>query len=474
MGADGVLTLPAGWAPRGYQDALWRYLIGGGRHAVAIWHRRAGKDDLSLNYTAVAAHQRTGSYVHMLPEYSQARKALWDMVSPHSGKRRIETSFPADFIETIRENEMFIRFKNGSTWQLAGSDNYDSLMGTSYAGIVYSEYALSNPSAQGYFSPILAENNGWEIFITTPRGHNHAEAMLRHGRKAKGWFAEVLTARDTDVFTVETLDDELNRMVELHGPDYGRSLWMQEYMCSFDAAIPGSVWGDCLDRAQQAGRIGVVPIEAGRRVNTAWDLGRTDATAIWWYQVFGGEVRIVDYHEANLKDLPYYRDVLVSKAKERGFTYDTHWLPHDARARTLAAGGKSIHQQMIEFGVGRIVIAPRLDHQDGIQAARATFPYVWVDAVRCEKGLEVLRNYHYEWDEEKRVFSNMPAHDWSSHGSSAFRTLALSWKPPKGPPRDAVTSNIPTADGNLSGQSFGAMVKRHLAKAKRQRTEFRI
>lgn len=465
----GEIQLPNGWAPRPYQEPLWDYLLGGGKHAVAIWHRRAGKDDLALNATIVAAHERVGSYVHMLPQYSQARKALWDMTSVHTGKRRIETAFPAELIETVRENEMFIRFKNGSTWQLAGSDNYDALMGTSYAGIVYSEYALSNPSAQGYFSPILAENNGWELFITTPRGHNHAESMLKHAKKAKGWFGQVIPASETDVFTEETLRAELDRMVELHGPDYGRSLYLQEYMCSFDAAVPGSVWGDCIDRMQQSGRLGVVPLEPGRSVCTAWDLGRTDATAIWWYQVFGGEIRVIDYHEANLKDLPYYRDVLVEKAKERGFTYDTHWLPHDARQRTLAAGGKSIQNQMIEFGVGRIVIAPRLDHMDGIQAARATFPYVWMDAVRCEKGLEVLRNYHYEWDEEKRVFSNVPAHDWSSHGSSAFRTLALSWRPPKGPPRPGV-SDVPTEAGSWNNQSFGAIVRRHLAKARRART----
>lgn len=466
---ESLTMLPSGWAPRPYQDALWTYLIGGGRHAVEIAHRRWGKDDISLNFSAVAAHQRTGSYVHMLPEYSQARKALWDMVNPHTGRRRIETAFPAGFIETIRENEMFIRFKNGSTWQLAGSDNYDALMGTSYAGIVYSEYALSNPSAQGYFSPILAENGGWEIFITTPRGHNHAEGMLRHARKTKGWFGEVSTAKDTNVFSETTLLDELNRMVELHGPDYGRSLFYQEYMCSFDAAMPGSVWGDCLDRCQQSGRIGAVPLEESRAVCTAWDLGRTDATAIWWYQIFGGEIRVIDYHESNLKDLPFYRDLLKEKAMDCGFKYDTHWLPHDARARTLAAGGKSIQQQMIDFDVGRIVIAPRLDHQDGIQAARATFPYVWIDAERCAHGLEVLRNYHYEWDEEKRVFSNMPAHDWSSHGSSAWRTMALSWKPTKGGPKPG-SPDLPTPAGSFNNQSFGVMVRRHLANARRART----
>src|SRR5580765_7837625 len=122
------ISLPNNWQPRPYQANLWRYLEQGGKRAVAIWHRRAGKDDVALHWTAVAAHQRTGSYWHMLPEASQARKAIFDSINPHSGKRRIDEAFPRELRELTRENEMFIKFKSGSTWQLVGSDNYNSLV----------------------------------------------------------------------------------------------------------------------------------------------------------------------------------------------------------------------------------------------------------------------------------------------------------------------------------------------------------
>lgn len=453
------LSLPHNWTPRWYQKPAWRYMERGGRNAVIIAHRRYGKDELGLHHTACAAHDRVGSYVHMLPEYAQARKAIWNMVNPHTGKRRIDEAFPKELRSATREDEMFIQFKNGSTWQVAGSDNYDSLMGTSYAGMVHSEYALANPSAQGYFQPILMENKGWQMFITTPRGKNHAYKMYNHAVKqaaaGKDWYAELSGVDHTKAMPEADLEDELNRLQEMHGEDYGRALWLQEYFCSFEAALPGSIWGDCIEKARREGRIGMVPLE-DVPVCTAWDLGRTDATAIWWYQIALGSVRVVDFHESSFKDIPYYGDLLRKKARERGFCYDTHYLPRDARFSTLAAAGLTIHQQMIEQDVGRIQIINSVDHVDGIQAARATFPYVWIDEVRCGIGLEHLKTYHYEWDEETHTFSNRPEHDASSHAASAFRTLALSWKPQArfkgGVAQEKINSTLPT---------FGELKRRH-------------
>ena len=130
------LHLPYNWRPRPYQDPLWSYLSNGGKHAVVIAHRRWGKDEVALHHTMCEAWKRTGNYCHMLPFYSQARKALWDAVNPHTGQRRVDEAFPQELRTHTREQEMSIGFSNGSTWQLAGSDNYDALMGTSYAGIV--------------------------------------------------------------------------------------------------------------------------------------------------------------------------------------------------------------------------------------------------------------------------------------------------------------------------------------------------
>lgn len=462
------IVLPYKWKPRPYQVEAWRYLAKGGKRLVMRWHRRAGKDDLLLHHTACAAHQKKGNYWYMLPEYSQARKSMWSAINPHTGKRRIDEAFPPEIRKRTLEQEMSIEFHCGSIFQLVGSDNYNSLVGSPPVGLVFSEYALSDPSAWSYLMPILEENGGWAAFNSTPRGSNHFKNLCSFASREPGWKLDIKNADDTGVYDVDQLERILRTMQAEHGEQYGKSLFLQEYYVSFDAAIPGSIFGEWLDRISLAGQITKVEVEPSLPVHTAWDLGHTDATAIWWFQIVHGEIHVLYYEEHSLKDIDFYVETLKAKAKAFGFEYGTHWLPHDARARTLAAGGKSIQQQMLDAKVGRIVIAPRLDHVDGIQAGRKTIPHCWFDETKCERGLEVLRNYHYEWDEEKKCFSSMPAHDWASHGSSAFRTLSLSWKVPKDQPKErgVVEKLLANNPGSIT---FGAMKQDHLRKMRERR-----
>ena len=474
------IQLPFQWTPRPYQRKLWNYLSNHGRRAVTCWPRRSGKDETFLHHTACSAHERVGNYWYMLPEYSQARKSMWDAVNPHTGKRRIDDAFPPEIRKTTRENEMSITFHNGSTFQLVGSDNFNSLVGSPPVGLVFSEYALSNPSSWAYLQPILEENNGWVGFNSTPRGKNHFKNLCDYAEKAAArddrWFYELLTNDDTKVFNEEQLVEILASLQAVHGDAFGRSFWLQEYFCSFDAAIPGSIWGDCIDAAQQTGRIGKVPLELAYPVHTGWDLGRTDDTVIWFYQVCMGEIRIVDYHASNMKDIPFYADLLRSKSKERGFTYGMQWLPHDARPRTLAAGGKSIFQQFNDLNkdgaLGRFAIASRLDREEGIQAARATMRRCWFDETRCSEGIENLRHYHRTWDEEKKCFSTEPVHDFSSHTADAFRTLALSWRSAKEEYEAQDTTIRQLLGGSIGAQTFGSLKKEHFRKAEERRQGF--
>jgi hypothetical protein len=200
--------------------------------------------------------------------------------------------------------------------------------------------------------------------------------------------------------------------------------YLQEYECSFEAAILGAFYGRELREAQDQGRIGFVPVDEHLPVHTAWDLGYKDDTACWFYQVVGGEIHVVDFFSisgASIADL-------AGIIRDRGYKYGKHWLPHDARAKTLASGGKSIIEQMAEFlGVSKLSIVPDLSVQDGIQAVRQMLPRVWFDK-RCEDGIEALRQYQREYDEDKKAFRQTPRHDWTSHPADAFRMLAIAWR----------------------------------------------
>ena len=414
-----TVRLPHNWQPRDYQRKLWAYLENGGKRAAACWHRRAGKDDVCLHWAATAAMRRVGGYWHMLPQQEQARKAIWDAINPHTGIRRIEEAFPLQIRAATNATEMKITLKNGSIWQLVGSDNFNSLVGSPPVGVVFSEWSLADPQAWAYMRPILLENDGWALFIFTPRGRNHAHKTLETARKEPGWFGETLTVAQTKRFTAEQLESEHRELVEQYGQEFGEAAFQQEYYCSFDAAIVGAYYAKLLQIAETENRITSVPREPGVVVHTAWDLGIGDQTAIWFCQVVGREVRLIDYYEASGVGLEHYAKVL----KEKPYVYGEHILPHDAEPQQLNADGKSIWETLKGFGIkGRIL--PKTSVDDGINAARLLIPKCWFDRVKCERGLEALRQYRTDFDDKLKAFRPRPLHDWTSHAADAFRYLA--------------------------------------------------
>lgn len=416
------ITLPAnGWRPRHYQRALWRYLENGGTRACAIFHRRSGKDEIALHWTAIAAHMRVGNYWHMLPEASQARKAIWAAVNPHTGKRRINEAFPMELRAQTLENEMFIRFKNGSTWQVVGSDRFDSLVGSAPIGIVFSEWAISHPAALAYLSPILRENKGWSLFITTPRGRNHAFRMYEDYAATDGYFAQRLDAEQTQVFTAAELEEERRSLIAQYGDDMGSALYSQEYMVSWDAAILGSYWGAELAKAEREGRIGSVSVDPTLPVHTGWDIGRRDSTAIWFFQTDGRRLRFVDYYENHTVDAEHYAKEVLS----RGYLQGTAWLPHDGRVIEWTAK-RTRAETLVSYGLNAQIIP---DHRlmDGINSVRQALDRCEFDAQRCSQGLAALKAYQKEWNEKMQRFSDDPLHNWASHGADAFRSAVVGW-----------------------------------------------
>jgi len=404
----------------------WSYLERGGKRAIVFAHRRWGKDDVAMHRAAIAMHERVGTYWHMLPEAAQARKAIWDAIDPHVGKRRIDIAFPPELRSVTRENEMMIRMKIGSTWQVVGSDNYNSLVGSPPIGLVSSEHALARPQAWAYLRPILAENGGWAAFITTPRGKNHAHAMLQGARNDPTWYTEVAPASKTSVFTHEQLEHERAEYRREYGPDHGEALFQQEFMCNFEAASVGAYFTAELNDARNEGRIGEVPWDSERPVFVAFDLGYSDDVAMWFYQVTSAGVpRFIDFHAYNTAGVDYYVEYLRSKPYKYGDT--PLWLPHDGKQKTMAANGRSVQQQFGSAGF-KSRIVPGLSLQDGIQATRKMLQICEIDEVACAEGLESLAAYRRKWLDDEKCFKDLPVHDWTSHASDAFRYAAVSYR----------------------------------------------
>lgn len=418
-----MTIVPHNWRPREYQLPAWTALEAGAKRTVLVWHRRAGKDTVALNWTVVQALEHTGVYWHIFPTAKQGRKILWDGVTKEG--RTFISYWPKSLVASRNESEMKLKLVNGSVWQIVGSDNYDeALIGGNPRGLVLSEYALQNPSCWDYLRPILAENGGWAIFPFTPRGKNHGWRLYESARENAHNFAQRLTVDDTHVITKDAIAQERADGM----PD---ELIEQEFYCSFEAALVGSYYGKLLRTAQDEARIARVPHEPRLSVETWWDLGMDDQTAIWFVQRTAREIRVIDYYEANGQGLDHYAKVLQS----RPYVYGAAVLPHDVEVRELGApGGRTRLETLRSLGVVtpncRARIAPRQNPVERINAVRQILPRCYFDEKKCSVGLEALRQYTREWDDKSKTFRDAPLHDWTSHAADAFGHGAVMLRDP--------------------------------------------
>lgn len=187
-------------------------------------------------------------------------------------------------------------------------------------------------------------------------------------------------------------------------------------------SIRGAYYTRQLEQARAEGRIRQVPVASGVPVDTFWDLGMSDATAIWFRQVVGLEHRFVDYVHGSKRDLAHY----VQTLQLCGYMYGTHYLPHDADHKQLASGGKSIRDLLQEMAPAwRFEVVPRVENiVAGIEMTRRYLSIVWIDEERCADGLAALEAYRQEWDDRLGDYRPTPLHDWASHGADAFRQAA--------------------------------------------------
>ena len=430
-----TIDLPHDWRPRQYQVPTWRYFIPDEprKRGVCVWHRRAGKDLLAVNLIACKAFQRIGTYWHLFPEFKQARAAIWNGITSE-GKRYMD-HFPKEAIDRTYENEMRVRFINGSNYYLVGSDNYDGLMGTNPCGIVLSEYSLQDPAAWQYISPILAENQGWALFIYTFRGRNHGW-VLANQAKENGWFYDErfagngpgATQRDDGQPVVS--DEEIDRLRKEGIPE---QVIQSEYFNNCEAPLEGAYYSEQMAKARSDGRIGNVLYDPKFPVNTAWDIGH-DMTVVIFFQLVFNEIRVIDLLYKSEQGLPYFVNAVKAKTYE---VYDHHYAPWDIDTREWATG-KSRMDVAKELGI-KFTVKPQKPGnagiKDGIEQVKLILGRCIFNSSKCGMLIEALRSFRAEEEQSKmqysgdtkdamKVLKEKPLHDWSSHFDSAMRVLA--------------------------------------------------
>lgn len=400
--------------PRSYQlpilDALGNK---GYKRVIAIWPRRAGKDIVAFNYMLRAAIQLTGVYFYVFPTYSQGRKVIWDSIT-NDGKRFLDF-IPPELVTNTNSTEMKITLINGSIMQLIGSDNIDAIVGTNPRGIVFSEYALQDPRAYQFLRPALTANNGWALFISTPRGKNSFWELYQIAlHNTNDWFAHKLTVEDTFHMPLHEIAKE-----KASG-EMSDDLIQQEYYTSFDQGVEGSYYGKYLDRMRIKGQIGMVPYETGFKVHSAWDIGVRDSTCIIMFQTIGQTVRIIDYYENSKQGLEHYIKVLEQKP----YTWGKHFAPHDIAVREFGTGMTRIEKAR-QLGI-KFVLAPNVSIEDGIESVRSALSKIWIDEVTGKQLIKALENYRQEYDQKKRIYKSTPLHDAYSHAADALRYMCVS------------------------------------------------
>lgn len=414
------IELPYKFTPRKCQIPFFNSLDHGKKRAVLVCHRRWGKDKCALNLCIKKIPERVGLYFYIFPFYTQARKVIWKGMD--KGGMRFMDHFPKEIIKKKHETEMLVELKGGSIWQLIGSDNYDSIMGSNPVGCVFSEYSLQDPFVWDYVRPILEENGGWAVFLFTFRGKNHAWGLYQMAKNNPEWFCQLMTVDDSklDDGTPVITKAQINKS---RREGMSEDIIQEDYYCIPAAAARGSYYGKYIADAENAKppRICSVPHLPDYPVDTWWDLGVGENMCIWFSQDVGEQIHIIDYAQGEGEGLPFFAKLL----KDKEYVYGTHYMPWDIDAPQIGTG-KTLKATALALGISPIVNVKKMSLESGIHACKMIFPRCWFDVVKCERGINGLRDYCKKYDEKSKSYMPVPdPFQASRHPADAFRTFAV-------------------------------------------------
>jgi len=399
--------------------------IAEGKNVVACVHRRAGKDIGCLQIWLLRGLQRVGTHVYLFPLYSQARSVIWEGMDFDS--KPFLSAIPDSLIESKNQARMEIKLINGSRLILAGSNNYDSLMGSNPITIIYSEFALHHPLARQYLNPILVQNLGIEVIQSTPRGKNHLYDLHMSVKDNPKYHIEHLSVNETfkcdgsRIITPEQIE-------EAKAMGMSEEMVRQEWFVDYNVGNTGSYFTVEMSDMEREGRICDVMPDSRLPLHTCSDLGGTDFTSMWLFQVQGNQVNLLFLLHDTGKGLKHYLDAAEKIRMEHNLTFGTHFAPHDIAQKHQGWEHAESRLMQARKAGWNFIITPKLDIEDGIEAMRFLLPKIKINRTHCALGVRALREYHREYDEVKCVFRNKPMHDWSSNPCDALRYLAINWK----------------------------------------------
>jgi len=420
MSSKKVQVINTGYVPRTLQQILHSSLK---RFNVVVCHRRFGKTVFSNNEMVdqgLRNEKKNPQYAYIAPTYGQAKRVAWDML------KDITKNIPGMVINEAELRVDIPRPDRGDRirFMLLGAENPGSIRGIYLDGVILDEFAEMDPIIWSQVvRPALSDRLGWAIFIGTPKGQNGFYELYNfatYGDPDKGiekpsdWYSAMYKASETGVIA----PDELEAAKAIMSPEE----YAQEYECSFSAALVGAYYGKYMEEAELQNRITQVPHDPSTVVNTFWDLGVDDTTVIWFGQQVGKELHWIDYVEMSGEGLDYYVKEL-NKPERSKYNYGKHYLPHDANVRELGTG-KTRVETLATLGIKNVIVVPKQEIEDGINAVRMALPRCWFDRVKCDRGIKALKSYERKWDSKNKIYQQRPLHNWASHGADAFRTFA--------------------------------------------------
>lgn len=379
------------------------------RLIFVVAHRRAGKTVALANHLIRAAmlnkrRDPPPRYAYVGPSFEQAKDLVFGYLK-HYTSTIPETRALEGELQVILPNRGSIRLYGGAL-------SAERIRGIYLDGVVCDEYPLLSPTAfTSILRPALGDYSGFAIISGTPAGEDHFHALKLRAEEDPAW--DVFEIPITATGTIALSTEEVKTMQHDMAPDE----FAREMLCSFEAPVEGAYYSEALNALQNQGRIAAVSPDLNTNVFTGWDLGMSDFQCIWLGQMAGREIHWIDYIENRGQKLSYYADELARRAKNQGFSYRAHLLPHDVEVRELATG-HSRRQELNELLDAPVIPVPQHAPEDGIVAVRGVLGVSWFDERKTRRGLARLRAY-------RRNKNGQPMHDDASHGADAFRTASV-------------------------------------------------